>query len=59
MTSCLIVMVNIKNDPAQFYLFVCWFVCLFDFCHKSDLSYKLNILGPLCLWQCFRWGFPK
>ena len=33
-------------------LFVCLFVCLFDFCHKSDLNYKLNILGPLCLWQC-------
>ena len=28
------------------------FVCLFDFCHKNDLNYKLNILGPLCLWQC-------
>ena len=24
-----------------------------DFCHKNDLSYKLNTLGPLCLWQCF------
>ena len=34
-------------------LFVCLFVCLFDFCHKNDLNYKLNILGPLCLWQCF------
>ena len=22
------------------------------FCHKNDLSYKLNTLGPLCLWQC-------
>ena len=33
-------------------LFVCLFVCLFDFCHKNDLNYKLNILGPLCLWQC-------
>ena len=33
--------------------FVCLFVCLFDFCHKNDLNYKLNILGPLCLWQCF------
>ena len=24
------------------------------FCHKNDLSYKLNTLGPLCLWQCFQ-----
>ena len=32
-------------------LFVCLFVCLFDFCHKNDLNYKLNNLGPLCLWQ--------
>ena len=23
------------------------------FCLKNDLSYKLNTLGPLCLWQCF------
>ena len=23
------------------------------FCHKNDLSYKPNTLGPLCLWQCF------
>ena len=28
------------------------FVCLFDFCHKNYSNYKLNILGPLCLWQC-------
>ena len=33
-------------------LLFCLFVCLFDFCHKNDLNYKLNILGPLCLWQC-------
>ena len=28
--------------------------CLFVFynCHKNDLNYKLNILGPLCHWQC-------
>ena len=40
-----------------FYLFVCLFVCLFDLCRKNDLNYKLNILGPLCLWQCLisRW----
>ena len=37
------------SPVAMFYLFV----CLFDFCHKNDLNYKLNILGPLCLWQCF------
>ena len=39
------------------YLFVCLlfclFVCLIDYCHKNDFDYKLNILGPLCLWQCF------
>ena len=23
----------------------------------DDLSYGLNTLGPLCLWQCFK-GFP-
>ena len=34
-------------------LLVCLFVWLFDLCHKNDLNYKLNILGPLCLWQCF------
>ena len=37
-------------------LFVCLFVWLFDFCHKNDLNYKLNILGPLCLWQCLLLG---
>ena len=31
----------------------CLFVCVFYNCHKNDLNYKLNILGPLCLWQCF------
>ena len=30
-----------------FCLFVYLFVWLFDFCHKNDLNYKLNILG-LC-----------
>ena len=37
----------------------CLFVCLFDFCHKNDLNYKLNILGPLCLWQCFIWKVKR
>ena len=32
-------------------LFVCLFICLI--CPKHDLNYKLNTLGPLCLWQCF------
>ena len=44
---------NILFVCVFFCLFVCLFVCLFDFCHKNDLNYKLNILGPLCLWQCF------
>ena len=40
-------------------LFVCLFgvVCFIDFCHKNDLNYKLNILGPLCLWQCLCFWF--
>ena len=33
-------------------LLVCLFVCLIPVM-KNDLNYKLNILGPLCLWQCF------
>ena len=24
-----------------------------DFSQKHDSSYRLNTLGPLCLWQCF------
>ena len=24
-----------------------------DFSQQNDSSYKLNTLGPLCLWQCF------
>ena len=24
-----------------------------NFSHKHDSSYRLNALGPLCLWQCF------
>ena len=27
------------------------------FAMGDDLSYGLNTLGPLCLWQCFK-GFP-
>ena len=35
------------NDLFQSKLFE------FDFNQKHDLSYRLNTLGPLCLWQCF------
>ena len=43
-----------EDETCKNILFVCLFVCLFDFCHKNDFNYKLNILGPLCLWQCFK-----
>ena len=29
------------------------------FCCWDDLSYGLNTLGPLCLWQCFAVYFFK
>ena len=25
---------------------------------KNDLSYRVNALGPLCLWQCFSKTLP-
>ena len=49
------ILMKYKSDFKKYFkcknmLFV---ICLIDFCHKNDLNYKLNILGPLCLWQCF------
>ena len=28
-------------------------------CCRDDLSYGLNTLGPLCLWQCLYEGFTE
>ena len=33
-----------------------WSHLQIDFCQKNDLSYRVNTLGPLCLWQCFIWN---
>ena len=27
------------------------------FSSRDNSSFRLNSLGPLCLWQCFYWGF--
>ena len=30
-----------------------WCHLQIDFCQKNDLRYRVNTLGPLCLWRCF------
>ena len=42
---------EVKSNDLQHYQSYCWGWCV---CGGILASWKLNTLGPLCLWQCFK-----
>ena len=46
-------LIQVTSPGGQIWNQYKWRHLQIDFCQKNDLGYRVNTLGPLCLWQCF------